>query len=522
MKRSTLYRLYFFGLLLLVAALPLSKFLLSVSQFLLLGTWLASGDFSGKWRLLRQRWPLLLVASVFLLHLFGLLYTADLSEGLHDLRIKLPLFVLPLIIGSMPVPDKKQQDQLMLVFSGALVLASLRCLYNYYLPSEQVTDIRQVTGSLSHIRLGLMTVLAFIFLIYKGSRPDTSYRILYFLLAVWMVFFLFFLQSLTAIIVWAMVSVFALGWFIWRYKSLWPKVLFFTTLLISGFLLTRVIYEEIQRYYQVTQQVDLQQLEPFTPRGNPYQHDPELGNLENGYYVGLYNCWVEMEEAWGLRSRMDFYGPDKRGNGLRFTLQRYLTSKELRKDYDGVMALDEEDIRLIEKGVANCRYPFFSGLRSRLYALTFEVDQYRKYRDPSGHSLTQRFEFWKAASAIILQHPICGVGTGDMPAAFAREYDRNGTLLREEFRLRSHNQFLAITVAFGLFGLIWFLCALLAPLLYRKYRNDFLFVSFFLIVGLSMLNEDTLETQVGVTFFVLFFSLFLVWATAKEPQNRAL
>jgi hypothetical protein len=43
-------KLYFAGIILLVASLPLSKFVMSVSQFIILGSWLLSGNL-GSWPL---------------------------------------------------------------------------------------------------------------------------------------------------------------------------------------------------------------------------------------------------------------------------------------------------------------------------------------------------------------------------------------------------------------------------------------------------------------------------------------
>jgi hypothetical protein len=81
--------------------------------------------------------------------------------------------------------------------------------------------------------------------------------------------------------------------------------------------------------------------------------------------------------------------------------------------------------------------------------------------------------------------------------------------LTAEWRLRSHNQFLAIGTAFGIIGLIWFLIALFYPLFLKEYRIDYFYFLFIVIAVLSMLTEDTLESQAGVTFFAFFNSLFL-------------
>ena len=90
--------------------------------------------------------------------------------------------------------------------------------------------------------------------------------------------------------------------------------------------------------------------------------------------------------------------------------------------------------------------------------------------------------------------------------------------LDSDHYLRSHNQYLAITVAFGIFGLAFFLFALFYPMLFLNQMGNFLYVVFLLTLVLSMLTEDTLETQAGATFFA-FFNAFFLYAQPKESLH---
>ena len=121
----------------------------------------------------------------------------------------------------------------------------------------------------------------------------------------------------------------------------------------------------------------------------------------------------------------------------------------------------------------------------------------------------QRLEFWKTARAIIKENWLTGVGTGDLGRAFTQEYDKNGSLLDKEFRWRSHNQFLSIFASFGIVGFAWFIFSLIYPAIRLGKFHDFYYLSFFIIIILSMLTEDTLETQAGVTPFAFFTSFYL-------------
>ena len=146
---------------------------------------------------------------------------------------------------------------------------------------------------------------------------------------------------------------------------------------------------------------------------------------------------------------------------------------------------------------------------ARMQEIFWELNIYLKGGNPSGYSVAQRFEFWKAAIGIIKENFFIGVGTGDVEKAFDEQYEKINSPLTQEWRLRSHNQFLAIGTAFGVIGILWFLIALFYPLLSLKNYKDYFYLTFFIISFLSMLTEDTLETQVGITFFAFFNSLFL-------------
>ena len=123
--------------------------------------------------------------------------------------------------------------------------------------------------------------------------------------------------------------------------------------------------------------------------------------------------------------------------------------------------------------------------------------------------MVQRTEYWKASWAIIKSNLWLGVGTGDLDLAFKLQYDKMNSVLPLEFRHRSHNQFFAIWIAFGTFGLIWFIFSLFYPPLKRNMLFEYNYFIFFVVIVLSMLVEDTLETQMGVTLYAFINTLLL-------------
>jgi O-antigen ligase len=190
-----------------------------------------------------------------------------------------------------------------------------------------------------------------------------------------------------------------------------------------------------------------------------------------------------------------------------------MTSKNLRKDSTGVWQLTAQDIKNIEGGMTN--YLFESkGLYPRLYQSVWEFDQYLKNGAVNAHSLSQRIYYLKTAFSIIHDNFWFGVGTGDAQIEFNKKYAQNDAPLSDMWKLRSHNQFVAFFVTFGLLGFVIIIASFIyLPFTEKRWRN-FYFVMFYMVALLSFLNEDTLETQAGATFFA-FFVAFFIYAQPK-------
>ena len=91
---------YLVCLAIMAASLTLSPFLMGASQFLLMAVWLFTGDpiKTKLQRFVHNKIAVVLVA-LFLLHLIGLAYTSDFDYAFKDLRVKLPLLILPLVLS---------------------------------------------------------------------------------------------------------------------------------------------------------------------------------------------------------------------------------------------------------------------------------------------------------------------------------------------------------------------------------------------------------------------------------------
>lgn len=502
-------RIFFLSLLLMAASMPLSRFGLSVAQFSILGIWLIDARFRQKINLFFQNRAALVLVSFYLLHVIGMLYTTDYTYGLKDLRVKLPLLFLPIVFVTMPTLNRERIRLLLFVYIFSVLLSSLVSLWMYLF--EEVRNFRELSPFISHIRLSLNACLALFFtahfawFVFKGKRLVT---IGLSILVIWLFLFLVMIESITGIAIVIILVYGLLCYGLFRIPSIRYKIGALVVLLLmpvaTGFFLKETVTDFVFPHKN-----DLQNLEKFTERGNPYVHDTISQPVENGSYVWVYVCPEELKSAWQEVSDFPYDSLDESGQELRYTLIRYLNSKDLRKDYSGVQALSEKDIRNIEKGIANVNYTRYFSIKSRIYKLLWEIQISRLNGNPSGHSLTQRFEFWKVSMAIVRDHFLFGVGTGDIKTAYADMYETLDSRLKLQFRHRAHNQYLAIFVTFGLVGLIWFLVSLIYPGLKTGQLFKYRYFIFWGVLVLSMLTEDTLETQMGVTLFAFFNALLL-------------
>lgn len=237
-------------------------------------------------------------------------------------------------------------------------------------------------------------------------------------------------------------------------------------------------------------------------------HDINSPVNENGHLVWLYVCEDELREEWNRRSVFSYDSVDENGSRKGDVLLRYLSSKGWRKDAEGVASLSDKDIAKIERGVTNCRYGKWNGLKRRFDELKWEYWQYQSGGGAAGHSILQRLELWKVGWSLAMENIWKGVGTGDVKREFASQLEEKDSSLQGS-PMRAHNQYLSILIAFGLPGLILFVLGLLLPVLVDLKKINYLFLVFLLMMLLSMFTEDTLETQAGVSFFSFFFSLWI-------------
>lgn len=518
--------LQWMGFAIVLAALSFSNFFISFGSFWLVGVWLLNllnahftDRTAGNYFRVFTSEPLYFVPmAIYMLSVVGLLWSSDFGFGMWDLRMKLPLLFMPFLIATLRPMSARALEWLFRLFIASLVVATLCCLWVYFgFSSKRILNIRDISIFISHIRFSMLLVFGAAIIMVRWMRRGVGV-VIGTLVILLFVYFLWIIESVTGFtLLGALVFLYTL-YVSSKLKDRWMKVGVPAVMIGLAVMSTMFVVHRYQRYFDA-EEIPESSLDASTPRGEKYTHYLENKQLENGHYIMRFIAWNELKAAWDERSEIPFDSTDYKGNEVKWTLIRYITSLGKKKDLDAVEALSNDDIDQIERGIPSAFYGKKSGIDKRLDKIFFELDNYRNGGSPNGHSVFQRLEFWKTGSHIWKEHPWFGVGTGDLKSAFKERYMIDQTGLSEKNRLRAHNQYLTYFVGLGVFGGILFVVFFFYPVTRKFWRNSLVYMAFFVICLLSFITEDTLETQVGVTFYAFFHSFLVRYTSIQKSEN---
>lgn len=516
------HRFFFlFGIISLAFGMMMGAVPTSVPQFVLLINWLLEGQFKHKWQTLKFNKLFWLLEVLFLIHVLGLVYSENLKAGLSDVQIKLPLMILPLVLFSTKSLNAKEIRFTLFAFLlGCLVNTGWCLLYSFFLHHEG--QIRNTSRFMSHIRLGLYLNMAIVIcLFFYRSFKEQYLKFSFLLLVIYFVFVMYSLGLASGLsILFILAFIFCIV-IVFRQKWIYKLS---TIFVFSAFSYLAFDYvKDIMREQFVS--VNSPNNKPLKQSGSGrnYIHFDTLSQKENGNYIYMNIQLEELKQGWKKRCPEDSFSfPPHAHNLARYNvLLRYLASKGLNKDSVGVTSLSDLDLISIKQNISNSRFKDWSFLHQRIYELVNEYENFISERNINGQSVTMRFYFWKAAIFSIREHPLIGVGSGDVQSQMDQTYIQSKSPLKPEWYKRPHNQFLTIAVAFGLTGLCIVLFSLFYPMLLLRNELSILYFTFTVICFISFLSEDTIETQAGATFYAFFNTFFITNAYFKKQQNPA-
>lgn len=511
-------KLYIFFLFLLVFGVSLSKPLMSISIIGLTINWLFEGEFRTKLKKNKSFYyaPIIL-SSAFLIEFFWLFKTEVFSDGLLDLKTKLPMLFLPLIIGTSKNLSKQETRGVLLSFFAGLMVSSLLIFaadINLITTKNNSGTFRDISLFMSHIRYSALLSFAVILLLFL--RYKIKQKIYINILIGWFLYMLYIMQSLTGILCFVFGSLLYLIIFLLKKES---KKRIETALVLGIPILGIIIYSVfiLIDYNTIKDKHSLSQLPLITHSGEKYIHDTDNLELENGNYLWINIAPIEVEKTWNKISNIKFNNKDQLSQPIKYTLYRYLTSKGLKKDREGVMSLSLADVKNIETGrTTHIKYNAFE---KRIRGVLFEINNYLKGKKSNNHSLAQRITFLTIAKQIFKENILFGKGTGGTKEAYRTFYQENQEGLSNKNQLRAHNQFITQIINLGLLGFLIWIISLVYPIFKTNNKYRTIYYPFLLIILINFFSDDMLERQAGVTIFTAINTLFLFGITKNYSSS---
>jgi O-antigen ligase len=117
---------------------------------------------------------------------------------------------------------------------------------------------------------------------------------------------------------------------------------------------------------------------------------------------------------------------------------------------------------------------------------------------------------WQSAMKLIDRAPFTGYGNGAEIPVLKEQYFKDRLFDSYLNQLNAHNQYISFLLQEGIAGLIIYLFTLYAGFAKSLRQKDFIFLCFLVIITVVSFSENILDTNKGVFFFSLFFSLFLL------------
>ncbi len=152
-------------------------------------------------------------------------------------------------------------------------------------------------------------------------------------------------------------------------------------------------------------------------------------------------------------------------------------------------------------------YTFFPTLQQKFDYVSYDLKQYIKTGDATNLSDGQRLLSLKMGWNTFRENLWFGVGTGDIEDEMNLRYDQSQNQNIESSRRLPHNQWLWTAVCGGVVGLGLLASGLLIPIWLLRKRLNWFFIAFLIILHSSMMTEATIESQIGVALYIIFYLL---------------
>lgn len=209
-------KLFIFSIALLLLTLPMPKYNLSTQALILLViSWFGVNSFQKKKELFVKNLKIIiLLSSIFLVMLFGMIYTENLAGGIEQLKDKLPFLLLPILIATSPSTLLSNKYSFIKIFSLSVILMAvfglLKSLYLYYtgMGNYFVYDKLSFILNKHTTYYSLYCVIAISYFLYDLLFIKKTPRIISVLSVLFLLFFIYLLSVRIAIVALIIIAIY--------------------------------------------------------------------------------------------------------------------------------------------------------------------------------------------------------------------------------------------------------------------------------------------------------------------------
>lgn len=167
-------------------------------------------------------------------------------------------------------------------------------------------------------------------------------------------------------------------------------------------------------------------------------------------------------------------------------------------------------------------YRYVYAFRTRVDVTIWDLQQYEHSQNLSHLSASKRLVSWEIAWGIFVQHPVLGVGMGDVKQALFDAYATQRVLISpDQWPANAHNGYLQALAGTGLLGGIINLLALGFPLVTGWRNGRPMLVAVSLAFAFGLLSEALWQREIGIGLylFVLIWASFTPKINEIQPQH---
>ncbi len=165
---------------------------------------------------------------------------------------------------------------------------------------------------------------------------------------------------------------------------------------------------------------------------------------------------------------------------------------------------------------------FVPTFQQKLNYIKYEFQENRETGRVEHLSDVNRLVSYRLAWQSILEHPVTGVGLGDIEDETQSKYHQYFPEVDHSSIILPHNQWLCSGVALGFLGFINLTMIFLFPLTVRRYRRGFMGIVLSIVSLVALMVEPVFMIQYGVATYLFMSSILFKYYSARDNKSTRL